>query len=72
MKSILVKEFNERGQVYLVMMESNPDGEFKYILHYIDNLTKFHILCRIKSKTAAEVAKELLYIFLDIGLLVHH
>ena len=48
-------------------MESNPDGEFKHILHYIDILTKFHILRPIKSKTAAEVGKELLFTFLDIG-----
>ena len=36
-------------------------------MHYVDHLTKFHILRPIKSKQAIEVARELLYIFLDIG-----
>ena len=51
----------------LVVVESNPDGEYRYILHYVDCLTKFHILRPIKNKTAVEVAREMLYIFLDIG-----
>ena len=65
-KPTLVKEFNERGQVDLMNMESNPNGEFRHILHYVDSLTKFHILCPIKSKTAIDVDRALVSLFLCI------
>ena len=37
------------------------------MLHYVEYLTKYHILRPPKSKTAIEVARELLNIFLDFG-----
>ena len=66
-KPILVKDLNERGQVDLVDFQTCADGSYRYILHYIEYLTKFHILRPLKSKTAVEVARELLHIFLDFG-----
>ena len=66
-KPIVVKYFNDRAQIDLVNYQTSPDGEFKYALHYVEYLTKYHILRPLKSKCAKEVALELLYIFLDFG-----
>ena len=43
--------FNDRGQVDLIDMQSNPDGEFRWILHYQDHLTKFTYLRAIRKKS---------------------
>ena len=43
------------------------DGNYRFILHYMEYLTKFSQICPLKTKTAEEVAKELVYIFLDTG-----
>jgi hypothetical protein len=43
-KPLLSKDFNSRGQVDLVDMQSMPDGDFKFIMHYQDHLTKFSVL----------------------------
>ena len=40
-KPIISKSFNCRGQVDLIDMQSQADGEFKWIMHYQDNLPKF-------------------------------
>ncbi|CAF2198458.1 unnamed protein product [Rotaria magnacalcarata] len=48
-------------------MQSSPDGKFKFILNYQDHFTKFCILRPLKSKTAAEVAYNLLDIFTTFG-----
>ena len=48
--------FSARAQVDLINFESEPDGDFKYILTYQDHLTKFVLLKAITSKRAAEVA----------------
>ena len=66
-KPILVTDLNQRSQVDLVDMQSMKDGSFKWILHYQEHLSKFHILRPLTSKTATEVARELLLIFLDFG-----
>lgn len=66
-KPILSKEFNERGQVDLVDYQSTPDGEFKFVLNYQDHLTKFTILKALKTKTANEVAENLVEIFSILG-----
>jgi len=44
-------------------MQSEPDGYYPFIMNYQDHLTKFTILRPLKSKTAEEVAYQLLYIF---------
>jgi hypothetical protein len=43
------------------------DGDFKFILHYQDHLTKFAVLRPLTSKLAAEVGFQLLDIFLLFG-----
>ena len=43
------------------------DGNYRFILHYMEYLTKFSQIRPLKTKTAEEVAKELVYIFLDTG-----
>ena len=63
-KPLLSKDFNSRGQVDLVDMQSMRDGD---ILHYQDHLTKFAVLRPLTSKLAAEVGFQLLDIFLLFG-----
>lgn len=64
---IVSKDFNTRGQVDLIDLQSAPDGEFKWLMNYQDHATKFLHLRPLKSKKAAEVAMELLKIFLEFG-----
>ena len=64
---LTVKDLNERGQVDLVDMQTNKDGNYRFILHYIEYLTKFHVIRPLQRKTATEVANQLLMIFLDFG-----
>lgn len=66
-KPLIFKEFNCRCQADLIDMQSNPDGEYKFILNYQDHLTKFILLRPLKSKRAEEVAYQLLDIFTTIG-----
>ncbi|CAF4145939.1 unnamed protein product, partial [Adineta steineri] len=66
-RPIISNDFNSRGQVDLIDMQSSPDGEFKFILNYQDHFTKFSILRPLKSKTAAEVAFNLSDIFTTFG-----
>ena len=47
---------NSWCQVDLIDMQSEPDGYYRFIMNYQDNLTKFTILRPLKSKTAEEVA----------------
>jgi len=66
-KPLLSSEFNSRRQVDLVDMQSLPQGQFKWIMLYQCHLTKFVILRALTSKRAAEVAFQLLDIFLLFG-----
>nr|XP_022912037.1 KRAB-A domain-containing protein 2-like [Onthophagus taurus] len=66
-KPIVSKEMNSRCQVDLIDMQTNPDGNFKFILVYQDHLTKFVQLRPLQTKTAEEVAKVLLNIFCIFG-----
>ena len=50
-KPILSKTFNDRGQIDLIDMQSTPGGEFKWILHYQDHLTKFTTLRALRDKS---------------------
>ena len=64
-KPIVSKDFNSRGQVDLVDMQSMPDGNYRFIMNYQDHLTKFCIIEVLSSKRTAEVAYKIL---LDIVL----
>jgi hypothetical protein len=67
-KPIVSKDFNSRGQVDLVDMQSMPDGNYRFIMNYQDYLTTFCIIEALSSKRAAEVAyKILLNIYLVFG-----
>lgn len=66
-RPITAKDFNDRSQVDLVDFQSLPDGDFNYVLHYQDHLTKYHLLRPLIRKTTAEVAKHVLQIFVDFG-----
>ena len=48
-------------------MQTNKDGRYRFIQHYQEYLTKFHIIRPLKTKTADEVAHEPLFMFLNIG-----
>ena len=58
---------NSRAQVDLTDMQSQPDGDLKWILVYQYHLTKFVQLGPVKSKRAPEIAYQLLYIFSIFG-----
>ena len=66
-RPITSSDFNSRGQVDVVDYQSYPDGDFKWVMHYLDHLTKFSILRPLKSKRAVEVAYQLTDIFLLLG-----
>ncbi|XP_041369797.1 KRAB-A domain-containing protein 2-like [Gigantopelta aegis] len=66
-KPIISKDFNSRAQVDLIDMQSMSQGQFKWIMVYQDHLTKFCVLRPLTSKRAAEVAFQLLDIFLLLG-----
>ncbi|KRX89330.1 KRAB-A domain-containing protein 2, partial [Trichinella patagoniensis] len=55
------------AQVDLINFQTMPDGDFKYIMTYLNHFTKFCILSPLKSKRAEEVASKLLEIFLTFG-----
>ncbi|XP_012501552.1 PREDICTED: SCAN domain-containing protein 3 [Propithecus coquereli] len=62
-----IKEVNSRCQVDLIDMQLNPDGEYKFIMHYQDLHTKLSFLRSLKSKRPKEIAHALLDIFTIIG-----
>lgn len=66
-KPILSNELNSRCQVDLIDFQSRPDGKYKFILVYQDNLTKYTLLRPLMSKQAIEVAKKIFLIFTDFG-----
>ena len=58
-KPILSKEALSRMQVDFIDLQSCPDGEYKYILHLQDHLTKFCLIAAKTSKTAATTGHQL-------------
>ena len=66
-KPMVFRDMNSRGQVDLIDMQSQADGEFKWILVYQDYLTKFVQLRANKSKRAVKVAYHSLDIFCIFG-----
>ena len=56
LRPIVMEDFLKRIQVDLVDMRHAPDGEYKYIGHFIDHFTKFNVLFPLKTKAKDEVA----------------
>lgn len=67
LKSIIAYEFGQRGQMDLIDLQSIADGEFKYLLNYIDHCTKYLFSIPLTSKRADAVAQALVSIFTIIG-----
>uniref|UniRef100_A0A4W3GZE2 KRAB-A domain-containing protein 2-like n=1 Tax=Callorhinchus milii TaxID=7868 RepID=A0A4W3GZE2_CALMI len=63
----LTEEFASGGQVDLIDMRSTSHSNFKWIMVYQDCLTKFCVLRPLFTELAAEVAFQLLDIFLLLG-----
>jgi hypothetical protein len=66
-KPIISSEFNSRCQVDLIDFQSNADQFFKFIMVYQDYLTKFVVIRPLQTKTAEEVAYNLVDIFTLLG-----
>ena len=60
---MIFSEMNSRAQIDLIGMQSQPQGDLKWILVYKDHLTKLLQLCPVKSKRAREIAYPFLNIF---------
>ena len=66
-RPLLSQDFNSRVQIDLIDFQSSAYRQFKFILVVQCHLTKFIILRPLRSKRAAEIAHELLDIFLLFG-----
>ena len=66
-RPILSKDFSSRGQVDLIDMQSMAHMNCKWIMVYQDHLTKFCVLRHLTSKRVAEVAYQLVDVFLLFG-----
>ncbi|XP_025943717.1 KRAB-A domain-containing protein 2-like [Apteryx rowi] len=66
-QSALNKEHLARGQIDFISMQSMSLGSLKWIMVYQDCFTKFYVLHLLTSKKAAELALQLLDIFLTFG-----
>ena len=63
-RPIISHDFNSRGQVDLVDMQSKACGSYKWIMVYQCHLTKFVIIRPLTTKRASEVSFQLLDICL--------
>jgi hypothetical protein len=66
-KNIVTEGFCVRGQVDLIDFQSMPDGEFKFLLNYIDHGIKKLTSVPLVAKRASSVAVALLGIFTEQG-----
>ena len=66
-KNIVTVGFGVRGQVDLIDFQSMPDGEFKFLLNYIDHGIKKLTSVPLVAKRASSVAVALLGIFTEQG-----
>ena len=66
-KPVIFSDTNSLAQVDLIDMQSQPDGDFKWILVYQDHLTKLVQLCPVTPKRAPEITYQLLGIFSIFG-----
>ena len=63
-KPIVSMEFNSRGKMDLIDMQSLSYDDYKYIMVYQDNMTTFVVLWPLKSKRTTDVVMQILDIFL--------
>lgn len=56
-----------RGLVYLIDFRSNPDGEYNYVLVYVDYNSKFIILKPLKDNSVEDISLCLFDIFMLFG-----
>ncbi|CAN9508806.1 unnamed protein product [Ophioblennius macclurei] len=54
---VVEDDFLDRVQVDLIDMRHCPDGDYNYIAHFMDHLSKFSVLFPLKQKSALEVAR---------------
>lgn len=66
-KPMIFSEMNSRAQVDLIDMQSQADGEYRFIMVYQDHVTKFVQIRALKTKRAEEVAKHIIDIFCIFG-----
>lgn len=65
---MIFSEMNSRTQVDLIDMQSQADGEYRFIMVYQDHVTKFVQIRALKTKRAEEVTKHnIIYIFCIFG-----
>ena len=65
--SILNTEMNSRGQVDIINMVSQQDGEYKFIMVYRDHVTKFVQMRPLKTDRIKEITQVLLDVFTMFG-----
>jgi hypothetical protein len=66
-KPIITHGFGTRGQVDLIDFQSMPDGNFCFLLNYIDQGVKFLFSIPLTRKHASCIAIALLEIFTVVG-----
>ena len=66
-RPIISNNYGSRSQVDLIDMQSMPCGSYKWITVHQEHLTKFCVLGPLTSKRAAEVAQQLVDVFLLLG-----
>ena len=69
---MIFSEMNSRAQVDLIDLQTQPDGDLKWILVYQNHLTKFVQLRPVKSKRAPEIAYQMLDFSAYLELLVFY
>ena len=67
MRPIVTDGFNVRGQVDLVDFQIMPEGQFRFLLNYIDHGIKFLFSIPISRKKGSCIAIALFQIFMIIG-----
>lgn len=67
MKPVASSKIISKCHVDLIDLQSQMDGEYKFVMICQDHLTKFIQLRPLKTKTAEEIAYHLLQIFLTFG-----
>ncbi|KRY83583.1 KRAB-A domain-containing protein 2, partial [Trichinella zimbabwensis] len=53
-KPLVSTNLMSQAQVDLINFQTMPDGDYKYIMTYLNHFTKFCILSPLKSKRAEE------------------
>jgi hypothetical protein len=66
-KPIITHGFETRGQVNLIDFQSMPDGDFCFLLNYIDHGDKFLFSIPLTRKRASCITVALLEIFTVVG-----